>query len=128
MREATRSMLMLAAALCVPLLFCGCESNSDEYLDHDPPDGQGSLVIDNSTAYDVQLFLNGEAQMEIDYAAYDIVDLAPGVYRVVLTESDGFRSFRDDVDILAGTLTVLLVDVVSSNSQNFTVDVEFHPK
>jgi hypothetical protein len=52
-------------------------------------------------------------------------DHAPGVSRVVLDESGSDRTFRGDVDVLGGQLTVLYVTTdVFDNDLDVTVSFE----
>jgi hypothetical protein len=104
-------------------LAAGCEEHED--FDHDPPPGLGSLVIDNWVADDLDVFLDGEYAGEVDDNSDRIFDLAPGVYRLVLSDDDGDRSFRDDVDVLEGRLTVLTVRYGGADSASFLVNLRF---
>lgn len=92
----------MGLALCLAL--AGCE---DDEFDHTPPSGQGSLIVDNHTADDIDLFVNGAWVTRVDGGDEAVVDLEPGLYRIVLNDEDDLRSFRDDVDVLEGRLTVL---------------------
>ena len=99
-------LFSLMASFC--LIFTGCED--DEDIDHDPPAGMGSIVVDNRTYNDINVFIDGiqtNRTSDKDWRAYD---LAPGVYRVVLDEDDGDRNFRGDVDVLENQLTIMDVE------------------
>jgi len=97
----------LLAVSLVPMM-TGCEANG--YSDHNPPAGQGSLVVDNHTADDIAIFLNGENRGHVNNSSDRILDLEPGVYRLVLTDEEGGdRSYAADVDVLEGRLTILEV-------------------
>ncbi len=105
-----RFLTLAASALAgLTLLFLapGCETDGD--FDHDPPDGQGSIIIDNYTYTDIEFFLNGILQDTVKSDHDKTFDLEPGVYRAVLNDKDGYRNWADDVDVLEGRLTVLTV-------------------
>jgi len=44
-------------ALPLMVMMAGCEV--DDYSNHNPPAGQGSLIVDNHTADDISIFLDG---------------------------------------------------------------------
>lgn len=96
----------LMAVLLSALLFTACE---DDDYDHDPPEGQGSLIIDNRTFNDIYVYLNGDEQVRAPYDGERTYDLDPGVYRLVLDERGGDRFYSEDIDILEDRLTVLKV-------------------
>ena len=117
---------------CLPILvlalfLAGCDWDDDD-IDHNPPEGQGALIVDNNTASDIRVFINGERRGtsgEFDNSPFD---LEPGVYRVVLDEKNGDGDFSGEIDIVAGQLTVL--DVTFDNdffdfSSDFDVEVFF---
>ena len=80
---AKRWFGVLSASLC---LWLGAGCDEEAYEDHVPSAGNGSLIID----------------------AYRIFDLAPGLHRLVAAEAgEGDRSYRDDIDILEGRLTIV---------------------
>jgi len=91
----------------------GCD---DDDVDHRPPPGKGALVVDNNSVARFQVFVDGEDRGRAGSFKQRAVDLDPGVYRVVLDEDDGDRSFRDDIDVLEGRTTVL--DVSAGNLGN----------
>lgn len=118
---------VVSLALAVGLAFAvGCdEDENDEYRDHVPPEGQGSLVIDNNTTEDIDLFIDGAAQFRIPDGKERIVDQDPGTYRVVLDSDDSTRSYAADVDILEGRLTILHVEMRLTDKATFDVGLEF---
>ena len=93
----------LAGALAA-LALVACESRD---WDHTPPPGMGSLVVDNRASDGLHLYVDGVHTQYVDRGDYEIVDLAPGVRRVVLDQAHGSRAWRGDVDVLDGKLTVL---------------------
>jgi hypothetical protein len=114
----------LIAALAVLLVFPGCESDEDQF-DHTPPQGQGSIVVDNITFTDIEFYLNGILQDTVKSDDDKAFDLAPGVYRVVLNDAEnGDRNWADDVDVLEGRLTLLTVTINTSVTDSFNVTRE----
>jgi hypothetical protein len=107
------------------LLGSGCETDDEDY-DHDPPLGQGSIIIENFTSTDIEFFVGGRFVGEVDDDDDRAFDFRPGVYRVVLNDDDGDRSWAADVDVLEGRLTILTVriDVSSFNGYDVTREIE----
>ena len=97
--------LLAAVALIGSVTLAGCEDDGD--IDHDPPAGQGSIVVDNDGTRDLHVYINGVYQGEVRDGHRTAYDRAPGVYRVVLDESGSDRGYSANVDVLAGRLTVL---------------------
>ena len=97
--------LLAAAALIGSVTLAGCDDDDD--IDHDPPAGQGSIVVDNDGYRDLHVYIDGVYQGEVRDGHRTAYDRAPGVYRVVLDESGSDRGYSADVDVLAGRLTVL---------------------
>jgi len=118
-----KRVVWMPLVLAVMLLSWGCEDD-DDFYDHRPPGGNGSLVVDNNTSDDFDLFVDGVRVSEVKDGRERIFDYPPGVYRVVLDPEDGFDSFREDVDILEGRLTILHVDADFSFPGDFRVFVE----
>lgn len=119
-----KPLRLLATGLCagLTLLFnVGCD---DDDPDYQPAPGKGALYINNTTASDIQVFVNGqrfETVQDFDENAYD---LPPGLYRVILDEQGGDRTYRDDLDIIEGRLTVLDV-AIEPFDDDFDVEVFF---
>lgn len=103
-------------------LLCGCDE--DEYK-HDPPVGQGTIVVDNYTGDRVYVYLNGREEGSLGGGKHQYYDLAPGLYRVALDADDSHRSWAEDVDVLEGRLTVLKVRGYSGDYDHFDVEVYF---
>lgn len=113
--------LALVAAMLLAVL-SGCEE--DSYRDHNPPAGQGSIVVDNNTGIEFDVFIDGSPAGSVGDWSERILDREPGVYRFVLTEDDGGGSFRDDIDVLDGRLTILHVEDDGSRFGGYYVWVE----
>lgn len=113
-------LIAAAAILCAAP---GCDTE-EGYYDHVPPAGKGSLVIDNNTADDITVFLNGTNTASVGDGNERIFDLSPGVYRVVLDEEHGSQDYREDVDILSDRLTIMHVSPGLGHDE-YNVDVEF---
>jgi len=103
---AAKMYVVVVAACC--LFGAGCDDGDD--FDHTPPEGMGSLVVDNDTFDDLRVFVNGAEIGRVTDGHEGFFDLEPGLYRIVLDDEDGDRSYRNDVDVLDGRLTILYVD------------------
>ncbi len=123
---AVRTWRWAAVAACglALLAAAGCEDDED-YRDHVPAAGQGSLIVDNNTMQDLDLFLDGALNREVGDGKEAIVDLAPGEYRVVLDSQDSNRSFAGDVDVLEGRLTILHVSIRLGAPDALNVTIEY---
>lgn len=93
--------ILFIVAVILPL---SCETRR---FRHDPPPGQGSLILDNRTGDRLHAYIDGYHVGNVSRYDYEIHDLDPGVYRVVIDERGGYRTWRGDVDVLEGQLTVL---------------------
>ena len=102
------------------IMTLGC----DREFDHEPPVGQGSIIIDNNTGGDLDVYMGGAQTNDVDTGDNEAYDLPPGLYRVVIDEEDGTRSWADDVDVLEDRLTILKV-YSSDRSQGLEVSVSF---
>ena len=113
----------LAFLLALALgLVTGCEDDDD--FDHHPPAGQGAMIVNNDTFHDVSVFIDSRRVEEVRDDRKRAYNLDPGVYRVVLEEQGGGRSFRGDIDILEGRNTVLDV-LPGGSSTRYAVEVFF---
>ena len=100
-------MSILPLLTCVlALFFLSCDSDR---FNHTPADGQGTLIVDNITLDTLLVYVNGRSVFTVDDYDHELIDLAPGVYRVVIDEKHGYHSYFGDTDILEGQLTVLEV-------------------
>ena len=115
---------LLALSLFMAGWSDGCDSDNN-FEDHVPAAGQGSLVIDNRSNSELHVYIDGKEVAGVDDTDNRIYDLAPGVYRLVLDEDKGDRNYRADIDILQDRLTVLEVSNDSGGSSDFTVDLRF---
>ena len=115
-------VLFYAALAIVSALLTSCETRK---FRHDPPSGQGSLIVDNRTGDRLHIYLNGYATNDVSSYDYEICDLDPGVYRVVIDERGGYRTWRGDVDILEGQLTVMDMEVDYYMSQRYSAYIYF---
>jgi len=117
----TLPLLAILIAACT--LVTGCEDDDDDDYDHVPPAGLGSMLIDNRLSTDLHVYLDGSVQIDAREDAETAYDLDPGTYRVVLDEEDGDGNFADDIDILEGRVTILVVRPASGTE--LSVDVSF---
>ncbi len=101
----------------------GCGGHED---DHTPPDGMGSIMLRNNAGDDIYVYFDGHIASErADYANTTPYDLAPGSYRVNLTERRGWRSYSGFVDVLQGRRTFMDVTPDLHNSVAFDVVIFF---
>lgn len=82
-----------------------CES--DREFKRDIPEGQGTLVLNNLTTSDIYVYIEGVEDRRTSSKDYEFYDRDPGVYRVVLEQRRGDRSWAGYVDVLLGKKTVL---------------------
>lgn len=118
-------MRILTAALCIVAAACFTSCDDDKDYDHTPPLGKGSIIVDNESTEDTEVYLNS---VLVGIAKEDearIFDLDPGVYRLVLAERDGDRNYRTDIDVLRGRLTILDVTEDYSDSSLYYVVIDF---
>ncbi len=114
---------ILAIGLASLFFTPGCEWDDDDF-DHNPPAGHGSIIIDNYTYSDIELFVDGLLAGKINNDDDRAFDLAPGVYRVLLNDEDDQRNWAGDVDVLEGRLTILTVRIDSTDFNDYDVDRE----
>lgn len=100
----------------------GCE---DDSYDHDPPEGQGTLYIDNRSANDLDVYIDGTKMKDVDSSDTEHYDMDPGTYRVSLSGDDTPRSFSDFVDVLEGRRTIMEVWTDNANYRRFDVRIYF---
>ena len=109
-----------AAGCALALGLAACERE----WDHTPPDGQGSVIVDNRTADELDVYLDGRATNRVDDFDYEVFDHAPGVVRVVLDEAHGRRAWGGDVDVIEGKRTVLEVSDRGRSSYDVRVALD----
>ncbi len=82
-------------------------------------------MVDNRSSRDIDVFIDGAETSRVRARRWRAIDLEPGVYRVVLDERRGDRNYRDDVDVLAGRLSVMDVGLDPNRTDRFSVLVYF---
>lgn len=125
MDTLTRMFALLAVATGLALGTSGCDYEDNDDNDHEPPPGQGSIIIYNNTVDDIAVFIDG-TRLE-DVGDYDdrAYDLEPGVHRVILDQRGGDRTFADDVDVLADRRTIMDVDSDPVDTLDYDVVIFF---
>lgn len=113
---------ILAIATMIAIWTAGCD---DTEFDRDPPEGQGSLIVDNFTGDRVLVYVDGLKMESVSAGKHRYYDLDPGVYRVALDGDDTYRSWAGDVDVLESRRTVLEVRGYPSASDSFDVQIYF---
>lgn len=88
------------------MLLAGCE---DKDHSHKPLAGQGSIIVDNQSLDVIHVYIDGYYTNDVGNSDYEAYDRLPGLYRVVLDQKGGSRSYSHDVDVLDSKLTVLEV-------------------
>lgn len=121
-RQVGRWGLALGGLLGLALSLMGC--GSDRY-DHDPPHGQGAIIVDNFTGDRIRVYVDGERLSDTRRGRSRAYDLQPGVYRVALDSGERYRSWADDVDVLEGRLTILEVRGDVGDYRHFDVYAYF---
>lgn len=101
-----QTVAVAAAAGC--LLLAGCD---DENFSHNPPPGQGSIIVDNRSVDVIHVYIGGLYANDVGDFDDEAYDRDPGLYRVVLDQKSGSRSYSHDVDVIEGKLTVLKVNI-----------------
>jgi hypothetical protein len=114
----------IAAASCIitSVLLTSCDNGS---YNHVPPEGKGSIIVDNMTGTDAEVYLGGVYAGIAEANESAAFDLEPGVYRVVLAEKEGSRNYWRETDVLADRLTILAVTINTSNQGLYSVTVDF---
>jgi len=107
----------------VAVILTGCDD--EDYYDHVPPSGKGSLVVDNNTLDDILLYVDGVYTTKVNDSSERILDYDPGLYRVTLIEDGGSKNYRGDTDILEGRLTILDVIEDVNDLTEYDVVMEF---
>lgn len=111
--------LCLLIALCAALMLSACENDNDDF-DHDIPEGKGTIVVNNNTENDIEVYIAGIRYQDTHNDDYEFYDRDPGVYRMVLDEDNGDRNWFGEVDVLEGKKVIL--DVFKS-SYEYNYDV-----
>lgn len=118
-----RVMGTLCALGLLGTLLAACDWDNRGSRDHHPPEGSGALVVENNSSGDLRVYIDGMEEGKVGDYSNRAFDLLPGVYRIVLDERHGDRSWRDDVDIIEGRLTIL--DVAGGWDDEFDVRIFF---
>lgn len=113
-----RVWLLVLGLMAASFMTQGC---TDTHFDREPPEGQGTLYVDNRTSGTLQIFVNGESVDRVRGRRYRYFDLDPGVYRVALDDVDVRRSYAGDVDILLGRRTILDVTTDPADMRRLSV-------
>ncbi|MBU1693175.1 MAG: hypothetical protein KJ726_04760 [Verrucomicrobia bacterium] len=116
-----RHFIRFLAVAVFALVFTGCEKK--EY-DHVPPEGQGSILLDNFTADDINVFIDGVASNRLRDYKVEAYDASSGVHRLVLDQAGGDRYGAWDVDVVVGRLTV--VEIRTSDWDWEVYEVSIH--
>lgn len=122
MKKAALRISLLLTLVAAALSTSSCETKT---YDHTPPPGKGSIVVDNNSGSDTELYLNGSFVGKAESGDVTVFDISPGQYRLVLAETDGYRNYRDYVDVLENRLTILDVMTDYSSSSLYYVVVDF---
>ena len=125
MEKLIRMFAMLAVAAGLAIGATGCDYDESDDNDHEPPPGQGSLVIYNNTSDDIAVFVDGVRLDDVGDYNDRAYDLDPGVRRVILDQRGGDRTFADDVDILADRRTIMDVDTDTFDTLDYDVVIFF---
>ena len=102
------------------VLFSGCD---DTRFDREPPEGMGTLVMDNYTGDRLLVYIDGLECDSTSAGDYRYYDLVPGVHRVVLDGDDTDRAWAGDVDILEGRRTVLEVRSETFDYDDYDIQI-----
>lgn len=122
-RTPVLSILAVALLTLLPAV-TGCDDEED-YRDHEPPAGMGSLIVDNNSPEDIDIYLDAALDSRVKDGDDRIIDLAPGDYRVVLDSDDSDRLYSATMDILEGRLTILHVSIaISVATLNVRVEID----
>ncbi|MCZ7591823.1 MAG: hypothetical protein M5U15_06565 [Kiritimatiellae bacterium] len=105
----SRSRLLCVASglMLIALCFVGAGCHDDSRFDHDAPDGQGTLAIDNFTGDRIQVYIGGTRVDDTGAGKLHFYDVKPATYRVVLNSASSDRFWAADVDILVGRISVV---------------------
>ena len=115
----SRFIWLLLILSCVSLFGC---SGSGDY-DHKPAVGFGTLIVDNLTSDDIEVFVDSVQILKVRDGHDEFYDLAPGTYRIVLAEDGGSQSYIDEIDVLEGRQTILEVSPSFGDSYDVSVRI-----
>lgn len=122
----TRLLLTTLTAAVLSFYATGCDyDDDDDFDDHDVPEGKGSIIVDNNSADDIAVYIDGVRVEDVDDYEDEAYDVDPGLRRVVLDQRGGEdRSYRGDIDVIEGKRTVLDVSVDALDDE-YDVEVFF---
>jgi hypothetical protein len=120
-KAAVRPWAAMAAAAW---LAAGCELDDGHDIDHTPAEGLGSLVVDNNTPDDIDVYVDSVSVGRARDDSSPAFDLKPGTHSVLLVQDDRDRNYRSDVDILAGRLTILRVSI-RLDDDDYRVEIDY---
>ena len=115
-----RHFIRVLVAAVLALGLTGCE---DEEYNHVPPEGQGSIILDNFTADDINVFMDGVASNRLRDYEVEAYDMTAGVHRLVLDQDGGDRYGAWDVDVVVGRLTVVEIRTSGWDWEDYEVDI-----
>ncbi len=101
----------------------GCDDSKDNF-DETPAQGNGTLIVDNGSGTDCNVFVDGLNEGSVNNDHYIARDIQPGQIRVFIRSRDGDHySHGKDVDILEGRRTILRLTFDGFN--DFKINVEY---
>jgi hypothetical protein len=103
-------------------MLSACDTDDPDRV---PPAGQGSIFVNNNTSADLRVFIDGTEVREVEAFDDRYYDLDPGLHRIVLDEQGGDRTYRDDVDVIEGRITVIDVADEPFDDDEFDIAVFF---
>jgi len=121
--QFARAAVAACGLALAAFLLAGCEG--EDQFDHKPPPGKGTLYIDNRTADDLNVYIDGVRVSGVGDGDTRFYDLDPGKYRVVIDDKHSDRNFRDDEDVLVGRRTILEVSLDLDDIYAYDVFVYF---
>lgn len=121
--KTNRLLALVLAPVLAALFLTACEEYDES--DHEPPDGQGAIVIKNHTYDDIEVFIDGIRAKDVNDDSNRAYNLAPGEYRIVLNEDDGPRDWSHRVDVLENRNTILNVSDEPFDHDGYSVTIDY---
>ena len=119
-----KRILAILALLTTSITLTGCDWDDDNDDDFDPAEGKGAIIVDNNSADEIAVYIDGVRFDDVDSYSDEPYEVDPGVHRVVLDQRGGDRSYRDDIDVLQNKRTVLDVSAPTFDD-DYDVEVFF---